>query len=202
PVAKAGARSARHPVGDPRIRLGRQRPARRGALDPDLLARPCLRPQRFRRGDRPQRDRRTQERRRARAPPPRRRAGPGARQSRGLRRRGALSGRAGGDRRHRRRLRRDRPGLRQVRRRRGGVSMAETLGYGAWRSPITSDLIVAGALGLSRIAADGDDIYWVESRPAEGGRNVLVRRGRDGGTADVTPPPYNVRTRVHEYGGG
>jgi dipeptidyl aminopeptidase/acylaminoacyl peptidase len=80
--------------------------------------------------------------------------------------------------------------------------MAETLGYGAWRSPITSDLIVAGALGLSRIAADGDDIYWVESRPAEGGRNVLVRRGRDGGTADVTPPPYNVRTRVHEYGGG
>jgi dipeptidyl aminopeptidase/acylaminoacyl peptidase len=80
--------------------------------------------------------------------------------------------------------------------------MPETLPHGAWRSPITSDLIVAETIGLGAVIVDGDDIYWIESRPSEGGRNVLVRRTRDGGRADVTPPPYNARTRVHEYGGG
>ena len=74
--------------------------------------------------------------------------------------------------------------------------------YGSWRSPITSDLIVAESVGLGQIEIDGDDIYWVESRPSEGGRSVLVRRTPDGKTTDLTPPPYDVRTRVHEYGGG
>jgi dipeptidyl aminopeptidase/acylaminoacyl peptidase len=78
----------------------------------------------------------------------------------------------------------------------------ETLPFGAWRSPITSDLIVAETIGLGGALVDGAEIYWIESRPAEGGRNVLVRRTADGGHADVTPPPYNVRSRVHEYGGG
>ncbi|HEX8071547.1 MAG TPA: S9 family peptidase [Pyrinomonadaceae bacterium] len=74
--------------------------------------------------------------------------------------------------------------------------------YGAWRSPITSDLIVGGSVGLGRVALDGEDVYWLEGRPAEAGRTVLVRRDAAGRTADVTPAPYNVRTRVHEYGGG
>ncbi len=76
--------------------------------------------------------------------------------------------------------------------------MPETLPYGAWRSPITSDLIVAETIGLGGVIVDGADIYWTESRPSEGGRNVLVKK--DGG--DITPASYNVRTRVHEYGGG
>src|ERR1700761_9423303 len=76
--------------------------------------------------------------------------------------------------------------------------MPETLPYGAWKSPITSDLIVAETIGLGGVIVDGGDIYWTESRPGEGGRNVLVKK--DAG--DITPPPYNVRTRVHEYGGG
>ncbi len=80
--------------------------------------------------------------------------------------------------------------------------MTETLPYGAWRSPITSDLIVAAAIGLGGVLVDGGDIYWTESRPGEGGRNVLVRRTKDGGHEDVTPAPFNVRSRVHEYGGG
>jgi hypothetical protein len=80
--------------------------------------------------------------------------------------------------------------------------VTETLPYGAWRSPITSDLIVAETIGLGGVIVDGDDIYWTESRPSEGGRNVLVRRTKDGGREDVTPAPFNVRTRVHEYGGG
>ncbi len=74
--------------------------------------------------------------------------------------------------------------------------------YGSWKSPVTSDLIVSGTVGLGELAFDGEDIYWIESRPSEGGRNVIVRRTADGKTADVTPPPFNVRTRVHEYGGG
>lgn len=74
--------------------------------------------------------------------------------------------------------------------------------YGSWRSPITSDLIVAGAVGLSSLAIDGQDIYWIEQRAAEAGRNVLVRRTPDGQTTDLTPAPYNVRTLVHEYDGG
>jgi dipeptidyl aminopeptidase/acylaminoacyl peptidase len=78
----------------------------------------------------------------------------------------------------------------------------ETLPYGAWRSPITSDLIVGEAIGLGDILIDGADIYWIEGRPSEGGRNVVVRRGAGGTTSDITPAPFSVRTRVHEYGGG
>ena len=73
--------------------------------------------------------------------------------------------------------------------------------YGSWKSPITSDLIVSGTVGLGQIAIDGDDIYWVEGRPSEAGRSVIVRRTPDGTISDVTPAPFNVRTRVHEYGG-
>ncbi len=78
----------------------------------------------------------------------------------------------------------------------------QTKPYGSWKSPITSDLIVSGTIGLSEPRFDGEDIYWLESRPSEGGRYVVVRRTPDGKVSDVTPPPFNARTRVHEYGGG
>jgi dipeptidyl aminopeptidase/acylaminoacyl peptidase len=55
---------------------------------------------------------------------------------------------------------------------------------------------------LGAVAVDGDDVYWIEGRPHESGRNVLVRRRRDGSTVDVVPADFNVRSRVHEYGGG
>ena len=80
--------------------------------------------------------------------------------------------------------------------------MPTTAPYGSWKSPITSESIVAEAVGFGGIALDGDDIYWLESRPSEGGRRVIVRRTPDGTTADVTPRPFNVRNRVHEYGEG
>lgn len=80
--------------------------------------------------------------------------------------------------------------------------MPTTAPYGSWKSPITSELVVADAVGLGGIALDGEDIYWLESRPAEGGRRVIVRRAADGRNEDLTPRPFNVRTRVHEYGGG
>src|SRR5438045_8037921 len=74
--------------------------------------------------------------------------------------------------------------------------------YRAWKSPITSDLIVAGTVGLGQIALDGEDIYWLEMRPSEGGRYRAVRRTPDGTRSDITPPSFNLRSRVHEYGGG
>jgi dipeptidyl aminopeptidase/acylaminoacyl peptidase len=80
--------------------------------------------------------------------------------------------------------------------------MPETLPFGAWRSPITSDLIVGETIGLGDILVDGGDIYWIEGRPREGGRNVVVRWRPDGATDDITPAPLSARTRVHEYGGG
>jgi dipeptidyl aminopeptidase/acylaminoacyl peptidase len=77
----------------------------------------------------------------------------------------------------------------------------KTAPYGSWKSPITSDLIVAQSTMLSDVRIDGDHVYWLEGRPQERGRSVIVRAGSDGVAADVTPPGFNVRTRVHEYGG-
>ncbi len=74
--------------------------------------------------------------------------------------------------------------------------------YGSWKSPIASDLIVSESIGLGGVVYDRQDIYWLEARPSEGGRSVLVRRTPQGTLEEVTPQPYNVRTRVHEYGGG
>ena len=74
--------------------------------------------------------------------------------------------------------------------------------YGSWKSPITSDLVVSEAIRFREIAIDGDDTYWVEMRPEEGGRCVIVRRTPDGHATDATISPFNVRSRVHEYGGG
>ncbi|MBD1893485.1 S9 family peptidase [Coleofasciculus sp. FACHB-129] len=82
------------------------------------------------------------------------------------------------------------------------MTQAQVAPYGSWKSPITSDLIVSETIGVGQIAFDGEDVYWIEGRPAEAGRNVIVRRTPEGKTIDVTPPPFNVRTRVNEYGGG
>ncbi len=74
--------------------------------------------------------------------------------------------------------------------------------YGSWKSPITTNLIVAETRRFGLLALDGQDIYWIEGRPSEGGRNVIVRRSADGTITDMTPLSFNARTRVHEYGGG
>jgi len=74
--------------------------------------------------------------------------------------------------------------------------------YGSWKSPITSDLIVKESLTLVQIHLDRDDLYWIEMRPSQGGRQVIVRQSGNGERRDITPPDFNSRTRVHEYGGG
>ena len=77
-----------------------------------------------------------------------------------------------------------------------------TLPYGSWPSPISIEMAVAGNLALREPRLDGDDVYWTEGRPGEGGRQVIVRWNATDGTVDVTPVGYNARTMAHEYGGG
>jgi dipeptidyl aminopeptidase/acylaminoacyl peptidase len=80
--------------------------------------------------------------------------------------------------------------------------MASVSSFGSWKSPITSDLIVSETIKFEQVVLDGSDIYWIERRPAENGRCVIVHRSQDGTRIDMLPPPYNARTSVHEYGGG
>lgn len=74
--------------------------------------------------------------------------------------------------------------------------------YGSWTSPITADLIVAETVSFSGVWLDRDDVYWSELRPAEGGRNAIMRRTAAGNVEDILPAPYSARSRVNEYGGG
>ncbi|MBN1809038.1 MAG: S9 family peptidase [Planctomycetes bacterium] len=74
--------------------------------------------------------------------------------------------------------------------------------YGAWESPLSAAVAAGSSVRLGEIRTDGEDVYWIEGRPAEKGRNALVRRCGDGSVEEVAPGPFNVRSQVHEYGGG
>lgn len=79
----------------------------------------------------------------------------------------------------------------------------DTLPFGSWPSPLSPASLASGQTSLDEVRTDGSDTYWLEGRPSEGGRVVLVRHEGAGGVrSDVVGPEWNVRTRVHEYGGG
>ncbi len=78
--------------------------------------------------------------------------------------------------------------------------MAQERPYGAWASPITAASLAEGAIGLADLRAADGKLYWLETRPAEGGRLVIMT-AEDGEVRQLTPEGFNVRTRVHEYGG-
>jgi len=82
------------------------------------------------------------------------------------------------------------------------MSKRKVAPYGAWKSPITSKVAVAEIVYPHQISIENDEVYWIEMRSLEGGRNVLVRRSSSGATLDCTPEGFNARTKVHEYGGG
>ncbi|MGY1743188.1 MULTISPECIES: prolyl oligopeptidase family serine peptidase [unclassified Blastococcus] len=82
------------------------------------------------------------------------------------------------------------------------MTHAAPVPHGSWPTPITSALVVRAAARLGEVVVDGEDVWWAESRPQEAGRSAVVRRSPDGTVTDVLPPPWNARTRVHEYGGG
>jgi dipeptidyl aminopeptidase/acylaminoacyl peptidase len=74
--------------------------------------------------------------------------------------------------------------------------------YGSWHSPISVELVAGSAVAITEPWPGADDLYWLESRPTEGGRRTLLRRTPDGLTQELTPDPFRVGNRVHEYGGG
>jgi dipeptidyl aminopeptidase/acylaminoacyl peptidase len=74
--------------------------------------------------------------------------------------------------------------------------------YGSWRSPITADMVARGGVLPYEPHVAGEAAYWVELRPAESGRNVVVRADAGSSPIDITPAGFDARTRVHEYGGG
>lgn len=74
--------------------------------------------------------------------------------------------------------------------------------YGSWKSPLTSDRIVSKSVRLGQLAVESHHVYWIENCPGEGGRNTVMQLAKDPAPQALIPSPFNVRTRVHEYGGG
>lgn len=72
---------------------------------------------------------------------------------------------------------------------------------GTWQSPLSASEIAVASIRIIDVDLHGSEVYWIEQRPAEKGRNVIVRRDPSGNTTDITPAPFNSRSRVHEYGG-
>jgi dipeptidyl aminopeptidase/acylaminoacyl peptidase len=82
------------------------------------------------------------------------------------------------------------------------VSQKTVAAYGTWSSPISAEMVAEAGVRLSAPWLEDGVVWWLEGRAAERGRVVLVRRDPDGTTSDVVPDDFNVRTSVHEYGGG
>jgi dipeptidyl aminopeptidase/acylaminoacyl peptidase len=76
------------------------------------------------------------------------------------------------------------------------------LPYGSWPSPITAEMLAVSAVSLSEVRLADGVAYWLEARPSEGGRLVVVKGDPFGAPTDVTPEGFNARSMVHEYGGG
>lgn len=76
-----------------------------------------------------------------------------------------------------------------------------TLSYGSWPSPVDAALAAAHDGRPDDVGFVGDEVWWTAPRPTEGGRRTLVRRHADGTEEPVLPAPWNVRSRVIEYGG-
>ncbi|MET0134407.1 MAG: prolyl oligopeptidase family serine peptidase [Kibdelosporangium sp.] len=72
--------------------------------------------------------------------------------------------------------------------------------YGSWESPVSAQEAAVAGGSPEWVDVSGGELWWAESRPAEGGRVVLVRRPVDGERQDVLPDGWNVRNRIHEYG--
>lgn len=74
--------------------------------------------------------------------------------------------------------------------------------FGSWKSPITSELIVSQTVGLGSVMVEQGNVYWLEKRPQEQGRSLVVGFFPQRDNKNITPFPYSVRSKVHEYGGG
>ncbi len=76
------------------------------------------------------------------------------------------------------------------------------LPFGTWRSALQAGQLAAGSVRLGHLQVAGGAVWWSESRPADGGRSAVVRCAlADGTPEDISPPGFDARSRVHEYGG-
>ncbi|WP_292827569.1 prolyl oligopeptidase family serine peptidase [Microbacterium sp.] len=80
--------------------------------------------------------------------------------------------------------------------------MTETRAFGSWQSPLTARAVTAATPRIEGARFVGADVWWGESVAEQAGRTAVRRRTADGDVLDVLPPPWNARSRVHEYGGG
>lgn len=74
--------------------------------------------------------------------------------------------------------------------------------YGTWKSPLTAEMLADETVSFEDTAIDGEHIYWIESRPKDNGESVIVHLRPNNVMVDRIAAPYDVRSRVHEYGGG
>lgn len=81
-------------------------------------------------------------------------------------------------------------------------TVMETHAYGSWPSIVSAASLVEGARGIWGLREDGGFLYWLESRPEEGGRTTIMRWQEGAEVEELLARPWNVRTRVQEYGGG
>ena len=82
------------------------------------------------------------------------------------------------------------------------MNSPQVASFGSWKSPITSDLIVSRTIGIGSILVNHDNIFWLEKRPQEQGRNLIAGIFNQREFKNLTPSPLSVRSKIHEYGGG
>ncbi|MEE3331794.1 MAG: S9 family peptidase, partial [Myxococcota bacterium] len=82
------------------------------------------------------------------------------------------------------------------------TSARQPRAFGSWPSRFEAGAIAAGRLRLAEPRIDGGAVYWLEGRPSEGGRQALMSSGRESDALELSQPDGNIRSRVHEYGGG
>lgn len=79
--------------------------------------------------------------------------------------------------------------------------MTQIAPYGTWTSPVSPQLVATAAPAMEQPSVDGENLYWLESRPAENGRTTIFKRDGRGEIRDILPNPLSANSRVHEYGG-
>ena len=82
------------------------------------------------------------------------------------------------------------------------MTTKQALPYGSWPSTITSQTLTQGLSQLNEPKLVDDICYWLESSPENKGCTVIMCQDKFGEIATVSPRAMNVRTRIHEYGGG
>ena len=79
--------------------------------------------------------------------------------------------------------------------------MVKIAQFGSWESPLTARTVATAGVTPKWVDVHDGVVWWAESRPSQEGRVALMREGPDGAPVEVLAPPWNVRNRVHEYGG-